>query len=111
VREAFGVRGGRAWRFVYLGAIMPGLITGTITAIAAEWNASIVAEYFTTSGVGAGTAVVSVGNGLGKLLDLALSSGNLQLMALGLINLTIIIIVLNRVVWKRAYNRVMSVYR
>ena len=68
-------------------------------------NASIVAEYFSTSGVGAGTALVSVGNGLGKLLDLSLASNNLWLMALGLINLTIVIIVINRLLWKRAYNR------
>ena len=70
-----------------------------------------MAEYFTTSGIAGGTAVVQVGTGLGKLLDLALAQGNIQLMALGLINLTIVIIIVNRLVWKRAYNRVMSVYR
>jgi ABC-type anion transport system duplicated permease subunit len=52
-----------------------------------------------------------VGTGLGKLLDLTLSSGNLQLMALCLINLTIVIIIVNRLLWKRSYNRVMAVYR
>ena len=36
---------------MYLKAILPGLITGGITAIAAEWNASIVAEYFTATGI------------------------------------------------------------
>ena len=110
-REVFGVKGKAAWKYFYLRAILPGLITGGITAIAAEWNASIVAEYFSTSGVGAGTALVSVGNGLGKLLDLSLASNNLWLMALGLINLTIVIIVINRLLWKRAYNRAVSVYK
>jgi NitT/TauT family transport system permease protein len=112
VRNVFQVKGKSAWRYVYLRAILPGLITGGITAIAAEWNASIVAEYFTTSGIGGiGNAVTSVGVGLGKLLDLALATGNIQLLALALINLTIIIIVVNRLLWKRAYGKVMSVYR
>ncbi len=110
VRQVFQVKGRDSWRYVYLKAILPGLITGGITAIAAEWNASIVAEYFTASGIG-GSALVSVGSGLGKLLDMALAAGNIQLLVLALINLTIVIIVVNRVVWKRLYNRVMSVYR
>ena len=110
VRQVFQVKGKNAWRYMYLKAILPGLIPGGITAIAAEWNASIVAEYFTATGIG-GTALVSVGTGLGKLLDMALASGNIQLMALGLINLTIVIILVNRLFWKRLYNRVMSVYR
>ena len=109
--KVFQVKGRGAWRYVYLKAILPGLITGSITALAAEWNASIVAEYFTTSGISGGAAVVSVGTGLGKLLDLTLASGNIPLMALGLINLTIVIIIINRVLWKRAYNKVMAVYR
>jgi NitT/TauT family transport system permease protein len=111
-KQVFQVKGKNAWRYMYLKAILPGLITGGITAIAAEWNASIVAEYFTATGIGGvGTAVTSVGVGLGKLLDLALASGNIQLLALALINLTIIIILINRLFWKRLYNRVMSVYR
>jgi NitT/TauT family transport system permease protein len=110
-KEIFQVKGKSAWKYFYLKAILPGLITGGITAIAAEWNASIVAEYFTTTGISGGTAVVQVGTGLGKLLDLALTSGNIQLMVLGLINLTIIIIIVNRIFWKRAYNRTMAVYR
>jgi len=110
-KQVFQVKGKNAWRLFYLKAILPGLITGGITAIAAEWNASIVAEYFTTSGISGGTVVSQVGTGLGKLLDLTLSSGNIQLMVLCLINLTIVIIIVNRLLWKRSYNRVMSVYR
>jgi len=111
-KQVFQVKGKKAWKYFYLKAILPGLVTGGITAIAAEWNASIVAEYFTASGIGGvGNAVTSVGIGLGKLLDLALASGNIQLLALALINLTIIIILINRLFWKRLYNRVMAVYK
>lgn len=111
VKRIAGVKGGKAWKYIYSKAVLPGLITGGITAIAAEWNASIVAERFTTTGAVGTTVVTSVGNGLGKLLDLALGSGNLQLMLIGLINLTVVIIIINRLVWKRAYRSVMKVYR
>jgi NitT/TauT family transport system permease protein len=111
VRKVFEVRGWKAWKSIYLKAIIPGLITGGITAIAAEWNAAIVAERFTTSIVGSGAVIVSVGTGLGRLLDVALASGNLGLMALGLINLTIMIIIINRLLWKRLYGKAMAVYK
>lgn len=111
VRGIFGVKGKEAWKDIYIKAILPGLVTGAITAIAAEWNASIVAERFTTTAVGNGTVITSVGVGLGKLLDVSLANGNLALMILALINLTIVIIVVNKFVWKRLYNKVLTPYR
>lgn len=106
VKRVFGVRGILAWRKLYIGAIMPGLITGAVTAIAGEWNASIVAEYFTTSGISGTTVVSSVGVGIGKLLDLSLANGNLVLLVTALINLTAMILIINTFVWKRLYRRV-----
>ncbi len=111
VRNIFSVKGRNAWKEIYLKAILPGLITGSITAIAAEWNASIVAERFTTSAIGSGTVITSVNVGLGKLLDTSLGSGNMPLMVLGLINLTIVILLFNKLFWKRTYNRVLTPYR
>ncbi len=111
VRRIFGIKGKVAWKDIYIKAILPGVITGAVTGIAAEWNASIVAERFTTNAIGNGNVITSVGVGLGKLLDVSLSSGNLALMILGLINLTIVIILVNRFFWKRLYNRVLAPYR
>lgn len=106
VKDIFRVRGWKAWKNIYLKAIIPGLVTGSVTAIAAEWNASIIAEYFTV-----GTSVISqVGTGIGKLLDLTLASNNLGLMMLALINLTVIIILINTFVWKRLYSKVSRAY-
>lgn len=111
VKGIFGVKGKEAWKDIYLKAILPGMITGAITAIAAEWNASIVAERFTTTAVGNGTVITSVNVGLGKLLDVSLANGNLALMVLCLINLTIVIVVINKFVWKKLYNKVLTPYR
>jgi NitT/TauT family transport system permease protein len=111
VKGIFGVKGKEAWKDIYVKAILPGLITGAITGIAAEWNASIVAERFTSSAIGNGTVITSVNTGLGKLLDVSLANGNLALMVLGLINLTIVIILINRFFWKRLYNKVLAPYR
>ena len=111
VKGIFGVKGKEAWKDIYIKAILPGLITGAITGIAAEWNASIVAERFTTNAIGNGNVITSVNVGLGKLLDVSLSNGNFTLMVLGLINLTIVIILINRFFWKRLYNKVLAPYR
>jgi len=104
VKKVFDIKGREAWRKIYLMAILPGLITGGITAIAAEWNASIVAEYFSASSFG-------VNIGIGKLLDVSVSNGNLLLMGVALLNLTIMIIILNTFVWKRLYNKASDVYK
>jgi NitT/TauT family transport system permease protein len=111
VRRIFGVKGKTAWKDIYVKAILPGVITGAVTGIAAEWNASIVAERFTTNAIGNGNVITSVNVGLGKLLDVSLSSGNLALMVLGLINLTIVIILINRFAWKKLYNKVLAPYK
>jgi NitT/TauT family transport system permease protein len=111
IKKLFHVKGVGAWNNIYLKAIAPGLVTGAVTAIAAMWNASIVAEYFTSTGVGSGTVLSSVGVGMGKLLDTSLSSGNLQLMLIALINLTIMIILINALVWRRLYRRVSEAYK
>ncbi|MGC8651668.1 MAG: ABC transporter permease subunit [Candidatus Micrarchaeia archaeon] len=111
VKKIFGVKGVQAWKKIYIYAILPGLLTGAVTGIAAEWNASIVAEYFTTTAIGSGAVVTSVSIGIGKLLDTALDSGNMPLMVLGLVNLTVMIIVINRFAWKRFYDRIGAVYR
>ena len=106
VKKVFGIRGIEAWKKIYIPAIIPGLITGAVTAIAAEWNVSIVAEYFVS-----GNSVTQVGIGIGKLLNLALNSNNLLLMLIGLINLSAMIILINTFLWKRLYRKATIVYR
>lgn len=111
VKKIFNIKGWSAWKNIYIKALIPGIITGSITGIAAEWNASIVAEYFTSTGISGTNLLTSVNIGIGKLLDTALSSNNIVLLALAIINLTVMIILINTFVWKRFYNKVAAVYR
>jgi NitT/TauT family transport system permease protein len=111
VKSVFGVRGLQLWDKVYFRSMVPGIITGAVTAIAAEWNASIVAEYFSSSVIGSGNVISSVSIGIGKLLDNALSVGNLLLMTVALINMVVMIILVNRFLWDRLYNFVSKIYR
>lgn len=113
VQSVFGIKGFNAFKKIYIKAIMPGIITGAVTGIAAEWNASIVAEYFTKSGINGTQVVTQVNMGIGKLLDTALSSGphgNMLLMSIALINLTVMIILINTFLWKKLYKKVADIY-
>ncbi|MGC8533705.1 MAG: ABC transporter permease subunit [Candidatus Parvarchaeum sp.] len=107
VKKIFHLNGIVAWKKIYLKAIMPGVITGAVTGIAAEWNASIVAEYFSA---GSGKIITSVSIGMGKALNVALANNNLLLMGVLLANMVAMIIIVNYFVWRRLYNRVNSVY-
>ncbi|MEM3791407.1 MAG: ABC transporter permease subunit [Candidatus Micrarchaeaceae archaeon] len=107
VVKVYKVRGAYAWRKIYLLSVIPGFITGSITGIAAEWNASIVAEYFQSQN---GTLISSVGIGVGKLLDQALYSSNILLMAIALINMVVAIIFVNKFLWKSLYERLEGRY-
>ncbi len=112
VKKLFGVKGRQAWKSIYIKALLPGFITGALTGIAAEWNASIVAECFTTGGITTnGTVISCVNAGIGKLLDSTAGSGNLVLMAVALLNLVVMILLINTFVWKRMYRNVAKVYR
>ena len=113
VQSVFGIKGFNAFKKIYMKAIIPGIITGAVTGIAAEWNASIVAEYFTKSGINGTQVVTQVNTGIGKLLDTALSSGphgNMLLMSIALINLTVMIILINTFLWKKLYKKVADIY-
>lgn len=111
VKELFGVKGTNAWKNIYIKAMLPGFITGALTGIAAEWNASIVAECFTTSGVASGSTISCIsGAGIGKLLDGTVASGNFTLMLVALLNLVVMILIINTFLWKRMYKNVSKVY-
>jgi len=98
LREAsqnFGVKGWIWWKNVMLPAIFPYYITGAITASGGSWNASIVAEY-----VKWGDDRV-VAHGVGAYIAEATAAGDYPKIVLGVAAMSIVVILVNRLFWRR----------
>ena len=103
---AFGLRGRRYLRRVFLPAVLPSLVTGCITAWGAGWNALILCEYLE-----AGRRVYQV-RGIGATLDRATyHSGDMQVVAASLASMVLLIILVNRFFWDPLYQRVAERYK
>ncbi|MDG6938882.1 MAG: ABC transporter permease subunit [Nitrososphaerota archaeon] len=99
------------WRHVYIPAALPSFITGSITAVGGAWNTLIIAEYYVVSTRGGGaTPITQVSLGLGKLLDLATQGGNITLIGLCVLTMSLFIVTFNIAVWRRLYNRTTKRY-
>jgi NitT/TauT family transport system permease protein len=101
LREAMqlmGVRGWLRWRNFILPAIFPAYVTGGITAAGGAWNASIVAE------------VVSYSThhlkalGLGEYIFQAATVGDFPKVLVGVAVMSVYVVGLNRLVWRRLYS-------
>jgi NitT/TauT family transport system permease protein len=85
------------WRYLLLPGIFPYLITGLVTASGGAWNASIVAEYFHFKGQTISTV------GLGAVISQATDSGNYRLLMAATVAMAMIVVTINRLVWRRMY--------
>ena len=85
------------WRRLILPGIFPYLVTGLLTASGGAWNASIIAEYFHFRGR------ILMATGLGSTISAATDSGRFDVLLAATILMAIIVVVVNRVVWKRLY--------
>jgi NitT/TauT family transport system permease protein len=85
------------WTTLILPGIFPYLITGLITASGGAWNASIVAEYFHFQGKTLTTL------GLGAQISAASDAGNFDLLLLSTIVMAVLVVCINRLVWRRLY--------
>jgi NitT/TauT family transport system permease protein len=85
------------WRKLLLPAIFPYLVTGFVTASGGAWNASIVAEYFHFKGQTLSTT------GLGSVISYATDSGNFRLLLAATIVMSLMVVTINRVLWRRMY--------
>ncbi|MEY4489852.1 MAG: hypothetical protein RIQ79_2360 [Verrucomicrobiota bacterium] len=90
-----GLSGVRRWTRYLLPAIAPGLVTGCITAAGGAWNATIVAEY-----VRSGTSLVQT-TGLGSYISRATNAGDYPQLAAGVIVMAVLVVLINRLVWKK----------
>ena len=100
LKEAAGIfhlRSWQRWRDLILPGIFPYYVTGALTASGGSWNASIVAE------------VVSWGHtklqaaGLGAFIKNATDAGDFPRVALGIAVMSVLVILLNRTLWRPMY--------
>ncbi len=104
--RSFGLSRFATWRKLTIPAILPSLITGSITAWGGGWNALILSEYFVYRGT---TYKVF---GLGAMLDDATyQSGNGLMILLTLLAMVLVVLLLNRLVWRRLYDVATDRYR
>jgi NitT/TauT family transport system permease protein len=104
--RAFGLSRYARWRKLTLPAVMPSLITGSITAWGGGWNALILSEYFVYKNQ---TYQVI---GIGSLLDAATyKTGNGVMILLSLLSMILVVLLLNRLMWRPLYNLATERYR
>jgi NitT/TauT family transport system permease protein len=100
LREAstvYHVSGWRRWRTLILPAIFPYLVTGMLTASGGAWNASIVSEYVVFNNH------ISSTIGLGASIAAAAATGNFPVLLAATLLMAIIVVIINRLLWKRLY--------
>jgi NitT/TauT family transport system permease protein len=85
------------WRRLILPAIFPSYVTGGITAAGGAWNASIVAEV-----VSYGSTTL-VATGLGAYIAEATSTGDSPRILIGVLVMSLYVVSLNRLFWRRLY--------
>lgn len=85
------------WTKLILPAIFPYLITGMVTASGGAWNASVMAEYSHVQGRTLETI------GLGAQIDAATDAGRFSMLLLATIMISLIVVTMNRLVWRRLY--------
>jgi len=100
LREAaasFRVRALHWWKEIMLPGIFPYFVTGAITASGGAWNASIVSE-----AVNWGPTTLSAG-GLGAYIAQMTRAGDYPRIALGVVVMSMLVIAMNRLVWRPLY--------
>ncbi len=86
------------WTKLILPGIFPYLITGMVTASGGAWNASVMAEYSHVQGRTLQTI------GLGAMIDAATDAGRFPMLLLATIMISLIVVTMNRLVWRRLYH-------
>lgn len=92
-----GLQGWQLWQKLIIPGIFSGWVTGGITASGGAWNASIVSEVVTW---GQTTLTAS---GLGAYIADATSQGDWPRITLGIGMMSLFVVGLNRVLWRRLY--------
>ena len=93
------------WTRLILPGIFPYLITGMVTASGGAWNASVFAEYSHVQDRTLQTI------GLGAQIDAATDSGRFPILLLATILISLMVVTMNRLVWRRLYRLAETRYK
>jgi len=93
------------WTRLILPGIFPYLITGMVTASGGAWNASVMAEYSRVKGRTLETI------GLGAQIDAATDSGRFAMLLLATIFISLMVVTMNRLLWRRLYRLAETRYK
>jgi NitT/TauT family transport system permease protein len=93
------------WTTLILPGIFPYLITGMVTASGGAWNASVLAEYSKIKDQTLQTI------GLGAQIPSATDSGRFPILLLATILISLIVVSMNRLVWRRLYHLAETKYK
>jgi NitT/TauT family transport system permease protein len=105
VTKLYGLKGIEKWKVLILPGIFPYLVTGLITATGGAWNATIVSEYVTFGGETLKTV------GLGSLIGESTANGNFGLLLMSTLVMAVIVVSINRLLWKRLFALAQEKYR
>lgn len=97
VARIYGLRKWKLWSTLILPAIFPFWVTGACTAAGGAWNASIVAELATW-----GDTTLKA-DGLGAFIAEVTKSGNTPLIITSIGVMSLFVVVMNKLVWRRLY--------
>jgi NitT/TauT family transport system permease protein len=103
--RSIGLRKANAWRYLIGPGIFGSWVTGSITASGGAWNASIVSEL-----VSWGNTTL-VAKGLGSYISDATTKGDWPRIILGVGLMSVFVVGVNRLVWRRLYELAETRYR
>jgi len=93
------------WTTLILPGIFPYLITGMVTASGGAWNASVFAEYTKLQ-----DRTLRI-TGLGAQISSATDTGNFPVLLLSTILISLMVVTMNRLVWRRLYRLAETRYK
>ncbi len=93
------------WTTLILPGIFPYLITGMVTASGGAWNASVFAEYANIQN----RTIQTIG--LGAQIDAASADGRFPILLLATIMISLMVVTMNRLVWRRLYRLAETRYK
>jgi NitT/TauT family transport system permease protein len=108
--RAFGLRGRAYWRRLLIPAMIPSLLTGSMTAWGAGWNALVVSEYIRFGGP-SGVQLYTV-TGLGSLMDIAtFDVPDSEVLLLSILAMVLVVLAMNKLLWRPLFKRAIERYR